>query len=66
MTATIKASVDRGIVLSGRFVSSAAWEIDSRPMNETMATVMPHPKLDQLTPSAAVEPSEVMLCTKVS
>ncbi len=30
--------------MSGRLVSSAAWEIDSRPMKETMATVMPQPK----------------------
>ena len=64
MTATINASVALGIVMSGRFVSSAAWEMDSRPMNETMATVMPQPKFDQLTPPGA--PREVMLCTKVS
>ncbi len=63
MTATISASVDFGIVLSGRFVSSAAWDIDSRPMNETMATVMPQPKFAQLTPPGA--PMEVILLTKV-
>ncbi len=43
------------------FVSSAACEIDSSPMNETIATVMPQPKFDQETPV----PSCVILCENV-
>ena len=62
----MSASVALGIVMSGRLVSSAAWEIDSRPMNETMATVMPQPKFYRLTPLAPPAPREVMLWTKVS
>ncbi len=44
ITAMMRANVALGIVLSGRLVSSADCEIDSRPMKETMATVMPQPK----------------------
>ena len=61
ITATMSAMVARGIVLSGRLVSSAAWDMDSRPMNDTIATVMPHPKLVQDTPV----PSWVMLWMNV-